>query len=221
MSGPMGPPVLLAVLAALPLGASLISSPPSRLRHPAACARRCRRLVASEDEFDKLHEALAVVRSLRAVEEDSIAEQLKLWLRANKDLTLKVSGVLSNEPSFTRLFTHETWSKYTGRDSLTRWVTTGLTWRFSTILRAISPICASAALWAYFVTSLPATLLPRTSPVPMSLMVTAIGLLLVFRTNNSYLRLAEARQLWGSAIVQVSEVWQSMLFSRKCRGRGH
>lgn len=198
------------LLVSLAMGASMISSAPSRL-HRSAWAGRCRRLVASEYEYDSLQEALAEVRRLRAVEEDSIGEQLKLWLRANKDPSLKVSGVWSNEPSFTRLFTHETWRQYTGRDALTRWVQTGLTWRFSTILRAISPICTLSALWAYCVASLPAALLPRTSPVPMSLMVTAIGLLLVFRTNNSYLRLAEARRLWGSAIVLVREVSQTVV----------
>jgi hypothetical protein len=202
----------LAALASLPAASSIrVCSAPSRLHRRSTCAERCRRLVASEYEFDNLQEALAEVRRLRAVEEDSIGEQIKLWLRANKDPSLKVSGVWSNEPSFTRLFTHETWKKYTGRDSLTRWVQTGLTWRFSTILRAIAPICTLAALWAFFVASLPAALLPRTSPVPMSLMVTAIGLLLVFRTNNSYLRLAEARQLWGSAILHTREVSQTVV----------
>jgi len=44
----------------------------------------------------------------------------------------------------------------------------------------------------------------------MSLMGTALGLLLVFRTNNSYLRLSEARQLWTHIITLSREVAQGV-----------
>ena len=37
--------------------------------------------------------------------------------------------------------------------------------------------------------------------IPLSLQGTAIGLLLVFRTNNAYLRLAEAREQWGKLLM--------------------
>lgn len=67
-----------------------------------------------------------------------------------------------------------------------------VTWRYSTILRALWPISLTAAVWAFIVTSLPSRFLPRTSPVPLSLFGQALGLLLVFRTNNTYQRLAEA-----------------------------
>ena len=87
-----------------------------------------------------------------------------------------------------RLFTHETWKEYTGKPILERWLAILRTWPYSTVLRAVSPISALASVWAFAIASLPRALLPRTSPVPMSLMGTALGLLLVFRTNNSYLR---------------------------------
>jgi len=40
----------------------------------------------------------------------------------------------------------------------------------------------------------------------MSLMGTALGLLLVFRTNNSYLRLSEARELWSQLVIASREL---------------
>lgn len=113
----------------------------------------------------------------------------------------KISGQCSGEPSFTRLFTHETWQEYTGRRLVSRWWSVSLTWPFSTVLRSVAPVAGLASLWAYLIASLPRALLPRTSPVPMSLMGTALGLLLVFRTNNSYLRLSEARQLWSQLVT--------------------
>lgn len=87
---------------------------------------------------------------------------------------------------------------------------TATTWRYSTILRSVFPLNVLAATWAFLICSLPRVLLPRTSPLPMSLMGTALGLLLVFRTNNSYQRLAEARQLWGKAVFLVREAAQSV-----------
>ena len=121
-----------------------------------------------------------------------------------------VSGLAAKEPSFTRLFTHETWEEYTGRPSLERWLVVTQTWPWSTVLRTVFPISLLASIWAFCIASLPAALLPRTSPVPMSLMGTALGLLLVFRTNNSYLRLAEARTLWSAALVGIREIGQGV-----------
>ena len=121
-----------------------------------------------------------------------------------------VSGIDDNEPSFTRLFTHETWAKYTGRSSLTRWLVVTKSWFSSTVLKSTLPISMVAAIWAYLISSLPAALLPRTSPVPMSLMGTALGLLLVFRTNNSYLRLLEARSYWSESLICVREIAQGV-----------
>ena len=85
-----------------------------------------------------------------------------------------------------KLFTHETW-KATPIGGRSIGGCAPSSWRYSTVLRAVAPISFFAALWAYTIAHLPRALLPRTSPVPMSLMGTALGLLLVFRTNNSYL----------------------------------
>jgi len=138
----------------------------------------------------------------------SLSAQEKLWLTTGRDPRMKVSGLQSEEPSFTRIFTHATWSRYTGRQPLIRWLTISSTWRFSTILYAVAPIAALSSLWAFIIARLPAVLLPRTSPVPMSLMGTALGLLLVFRTNNSYLRLMEARTHWSNIISITRDIGQ-------------
>jgi putative membrane protein len=42
--------------------------------------------------------------------------------------------------------------------------------------------------------------------IPLSLQGTAIGLLLVFRTNNAYVRLAEAREQWGKLLMLLREM---------------
>ena len=74
------------------------------------------------------------------------------------------------------------------------------TWHRSTVLAAVWPICLAAGTWGYIAGSLPARLIDRVSPIPMTLMGSAIGLLLVFRTTNTYQRLGEARILWGRAV---------------------
>lgn len=157
----------------------------------------------------RLAEQLELVRSIRPAEQ-SKEVQASLWAAAGLNPTYKVSGAISGEPSFTRLFSHDDWRYYTGKSPLRRWMRTLLTWRYSTVLRALWPISLSAAIWAFFIASLPGTLLPRTSPVPMSLFGQALGLLLVFRTNNTYQRLNEARTLWGRAVYLVRDLAQTV-----------
>lgn len=47
-----------------------------------------------------------------------------LWQAAGLDPSLryKVSGMVTGEPSFTRLFSHETWRKYSGVSPAQRWM---------------------------------------------------------------------------------------------------
>jgi len=175
--------VHFATFGMLPAPVAALGLLPAPLTHRGRQVNpRCRPAIAC-CEYDGLPAALARVRTIRAIEGGATARDA-LMKRARKNPM--VSGLISAEPSFTRLFTHATWDQYTGRLPLARWLDITKTWRYSTILRAIGPICLLASAWAFLVASLPATLLPRTSPIPMSLMVTAIGLLLVFRTNNSY-----------------------------------
>jgi predicted membrane chloride channel (bestrophin family) len=136
--------------------------------------------------------------------------QASLWAAAGLNPTYKVSGAITGEPSFTRLFSHEDWRYYTGKSPIRRWLRTVMTWRYSTVLRALWPISLIAAIWAFLISSLPGALLPRTSPVPMSLFGQALGLLLVFRTNNTYQRLNEARALWGRAVFLTRNIAQGV-----------
>ena len=172
-------------------------------------------------EYERLPQKFNTIRGLRCTPvelecsldqtaEEARETQIALWAMIDRDPSFFVSGLKTSEPSFTRLFTHDTWADYTGRRPLTRWLIVTKTWRFSTILRAVFPIAFVASLWAYVISSLPAALLPRTSPVPMSLMGTALGLLLVFRTNNSYLRLMEARILWSSVLDTIRGIGQTV-----------
>jgi len=155
--------------------------------------------------------SVALNRANELVQDDFDGQaQVALWRSSGRDPTYKVSGARTNEPSFTRLFTHETWASYTGKLPLTRWLGITATWRFSTILRCVFPVSLVASLWAYLIAGLPGVLLPRTSPVPMSLMGTALGLLLVFRTNNSYLRLSEARELWSQVVILCRDLSQTV-----------
>ena len=163
------------------------------------------------DIIETLPSQLAKVRALRAPSDTNTVEaEAQRWFQRGADPSIKVSGMKTDEASFTRLFTHETWKGYTDRWPIDRWLRTFFSWRYSTVLRAVAPISFFAALWAYTIAHLPRALLPRTSPVPMSLMGTALGLLLVFRTNNSYLRLWEARTLWSQMLTLTREFAQGV-----------
>lgn len=154
---------------------------------------------SAECTADAIQRKLARIRELRPTEQSPEVQQ-KLWESAGLLPMYKVSGSVTGEPSFTQLFSHETWSAYTGKSPFRRWLRTGVTWRHSTVLASVWPICLSLSLWSFCVASLPARFLPRTSPLPLTAMGSAIGLLLVFRVNNLYGRVAEARLLWGRAV---------------------
>lgn len=179
---------------------------------PSAAAlthRRTSRLTGSVADVSRtLSSQLDQIRALRPAE-SSPQVQAALWKAAGLNPAFKLSGVVTGLPSFTRLFTHDTWAEYTGRSPAARWSEIIGTWRYSTVWAALWPLCLGWALLAFCIASLPASVLPRTSPLPLSLMGSAIGLLLVFRSNNTYQRLAEARLLWGRAIYLCREIAQS------------
>jgi len=172
---------------------------------------------SAETTAEALKQQLAAIRELRPTEQSPEVQQA-LWKAAGLLPMYKVSGSVTGEPSFTQLFSHETWSAYTGKSPFQRWLRTGLTWRYSTVLASVWPICLFLSLWAYMVALLPVALLPRTSPIPLTLTGSAIGLLLVFRVNNLYGRVAEARLLWGRAVFLCRQAAQtvatSLLFDR-------
>lgn len=119
----------------------------------------------------------------------------------------------SKVPSYRRLFTHETWERYTCQAPLKRWWRTMADWRFSKVSTSIMPEVLLSFVWALFVSKLlrmlvATKLLALTSEmwVPLSLQGTAIGLMLVFRTNSAYVRLDEAREKWGKLLMLLREI---------------
>ena len=119
----------------------------------------------------------------------------------------------SKVPSYRRLFTHETWERYTCQAPLKRWWRTMADWRFSKVSTSIMPEVLFSFVWALFVSKLlrmlvATKLLALTSEmwVPLSLQGTAIGLMLVFRTNSAYVRLDEAREKWGKLLMLLREI---------------
>ncbi|KAL1527083.1 hypothetical protein AB1Y20_015766 [Prymnesium parvum] len=202
------PPAHPSPAARAPRGAA--ASP--RLPRPAplaAAPRAAVQMIARARVIEQLRADLAAVRAVRPTQQ-SPAVQHALWKAAGLNPNYKVSGLRSGEPSFTRLLDHKDWGAYTGRPPLTRWARTIVTWPDSTVLRSLWPLSMIASFWAFAVASLPPHLVPRCSPIPMSLFGQALGLLLVFRTQNSYNRLSEARQLWGQAIFLCREIAQTV-----------
>ena len=187
---------------------------PARLLQSAVrpAFRRRTSAITADGISAKLAKQLDEVRNLRPApldNKEAAAAQAALWEAAGLDPTFKVSGIKTGEPSFTRLFSHATWAQYTGVSPIRRWLRCIETWRFSTVFASLWPMVTFFAAWAYVIAMLPARFLPRTSPIPLTLMGSAIGLLLVFRTNNTYQRLSEARLLWGRAVFLCREVAQT------------
>jgi len=152
-------------------------------------------------ELDKIFNEFASVRQLK--NKDIITPRMSLHISKSDE-----SGTFC--PSFSRFFTHATWDEYNGVKPLTRWMRDVASWRHSTVLRAVLPCCIATMLWTLVVSLARMHILPEMtfSPLPIQLQGTAIGLLLVFRTNNSYKRLADARALWGKLITITREMSQ-------------
>lgn len=213
MSGPFSA-VLVLLLLSPSAGLRRLAQLTASTRHGATLLHR--RTELSLDGGDKgverLLEQLASVSemqaSIQSLETRQNADALPKgsWWAAR---AARVSGLKTPEPSFTRLFTHSTWAYYTGRPALQRWLSTARTWRYSTVLSNVLPVAVLAATLATLLVSLtPPVLRIRINPLPLSLQGTAIGLLLVFRTNNSYQRLSEAREQWSLAITLCREIAQ-------------
>jgi predicted membrane chloride channel (bestrophin family) len=103
--------------------------------------------------------------------------------------------------------------RYSSRD----WWHNTLSLPNSAILRDIkSPVIAMTS-WATFISMLYLRLLKNRPNVaqhmflattPHSLMVSALGLLLVFRTNSAYQRFAEGRKIWEQIINQARDLYR-------------
>lgn len=114
------------------------------------------------------------------------------------------------EPTFRRLFTHQTWERYTGGTALGRLGRLICNWRFCAVLSRVWPVIAIAALWSYLVSVLvPTKILTKLAVglgTALQMQGTAIAFLLVFRTDNAYSRLSEARECWANAVYLCREI---------------
>ena len=179
--------------------------PATRLQARRASAPRLeamtRGAMRPAPEVLALQRAVVAVRALPRVANDtsirgSSSNRLDATCRADK-------------PTFRRLFTHDTWELHLGGTALQRWWRcTRATWN-SVILRSVLPSVAAIACYAALVLCvLPARVVATASnqQLPLSFCGSAIGLLLVFRTNNAYNRLGEARRLWGLVVHRCRSV---------------
>jgi hypothetical protein len=111
--------------------------------------------------------------------------------------------------------------RYSSRD----WLHNTITLPNSAILRDIrSPVLAISG-WATFLSLLHLKLM-QTAPekaallylpsTPHSLMMSALGLLLVFRTNSAYQRFAEGRKIWETIVNSARDLYRmTMLYEQQ------
>jgi len=200
----------LAVVVGLMIGgASSFAAPRTPLRHSSrrqstATTVPWLEVVEGEESPRPPPEVLALQRDLVAVRD----------LPRNTSVTRNVyfpdsmeTIVADDKPTFRRLFNHRTWELHIGGGTLTRWWRCVRATRRSVIMRSVLPsVCGIAVYVAAILRVLPESLL-RAAPsqqLPLSFCGSAIGLLLVFRTNDAYARLGEARANWGR-IVHISQ----------------
>ena len=153
------------------------------------------------EDIQSLIESLEAVKSLPRIQEGKSTEDYNGLAVVDP----------STKPTFRRLFTHSTWKIHIGGSTLSRWIRSMVTMPSSVILRAVSKTVLFLSVWATFV----ACLIPRIlrtdilykeQSLPLSLCGNAIGLLLVFRTNQAYNRLQEARDLMEKVIHLSGEI---------------
>lgn len=103
--------------------------------------------------------------------------------------------------------------RYSSRD----WLHNTISLPNSAILRDVRFPCLSMASWAFFVSMIYRSLLkhkPHWARImcipttPHSLMVSSLGLLLVFRTNSAYQRFAEGRKIWESIVNSSRDLYR-------------
>ncbi len=147
---------------------------------------------SGEHRAHVLQRQLALVHELRETE------------YVSPELMRKIGRTNFDSPTFKKLFTHDTWAKYTGVAPWDRWLKMVTGWRSSSVLRAVLSRTMFVTAWAVLVVLL-GRRLPM-SPIALQLQGTAIGLVLAFRNNAAYQRLAEARALMGKVILLGREI---------------
>ena len=199
------------LLASCAKGALIASANQMRygLRTPTPCMCSTSRAAASID-LQILQCQLKAVLSLPRIATNAKGPRDgRVRTRENTDV---IVDEITKVPSYRRLFTHETWKRYTCQAPLKRWWRIMTDLRFSQVSAAIMPEVLLSFAYAFTLSSLLHKLLPTIVAlntdmwVPLSLQGTAIGLMLVFRTNSAYVRLDEAREQWGKLLMLMREI---------------
>jgi len=188
-------------------------------RHPSGRARRgrSRLLLGSPTALPDAPDAFpAEIRELQRLFAAVAALDRVPIITDRSSPSSDDGGILSSvdeptKPTFRRLFTHETWRTYLGGSTLARWRRCMRATPSSVILRSIWRMIALASAYS-LAAGLCISWLRNRIPggmrqtMPLSICGNAIGLLLVFRTNNAYRRLEEARELCGQVLHFSREI---------------
>ncbi|CAE8604725.1 unnamed protein product [Polarella glacialis] len=118
--------------------------------------------------------------------------------------------------SLTHLWTHEDWELYA---SSNRWIDALMEWPHSSVLRRTAAPIVALIVFSLAVALLNQAILPGWGVTfrlvlpmaPLSASGGSLALLLVFRTNQAYDRLKEARQNWGALVLRTREIMQVLL----------
>mmetsp|Transcript_2901 Transcript_2901/g.6841 ORF Transcript_2901/g.6841 Transcript_2901/m.6841 type:complete len:580 (-) Transcript_2901:251-1990(-) len=153
------------------------------------------------------------------VDEEGRSSNWDSWMKRGR----KTSSLIYREPEELGGIVRP--DRYSSRD----WLHNTLSLPNSAILRAIKIPVLFMTCWATFLSVLHRRLL-TTNPVaaqmmcipttPHQLMVSALSLLLVFKTNSAYQRFAEGRKIWETIINQSRDLYRMLILYEKQIGKG-
>ena len=155
-------------------------------------------------QFASVRELPRVSQSFKANETDNMVHDNSWWFSRTQEVDDYI------EPTFRRLFTHQTWERYTGGSALGRLGRLVLNWRFDAVLSRVWPVLLVVFSWSYLTARLlPTSMINKVAGglgTALQMQGTAIAFLLVFRTDNAYRRLNEAREAWGNIVYLCREL---------------
>ncbi|KAK3246910.1 hypothetical protein CYMTET_43572, partial [Cymbomonas tetramitiformis] len=131
------------------------------------------------------------------------------WPKINNhfDPSLNTGLVSTNGSTVSELFTHENWLKHRNPFRYFRYLYFLCTGNSVVLVRSAMNVLILGG-WALLIcihnTARPQAVL-QCDPIPLTLLGAFVSLLLVFRTNSSYARFAEARLLLGQLVLHTRE----------------
>ena len=149
----------------------------------------------NNDNISALQHPVPSLRSIQSAIED---------LR-NFDASRKPKLVSRGESSMTRIWDLQTWSRHQNANRYWRHL---VKWPMSTTVRIVFPVVLSFVAWAIVFHNVRKRFLPNFTfdIAPLSLISSAVALLLTLRTNQSLGRLQEARLAWGRLVLHSRDL---------------